>query len=119
MPLLQGQDYIDFLNGVDLSYISQDYRADKIFIPSKLYKTLSCGSPVLCIADKQSELSQIIKDAKAGVILKFEETKETVELINKLSENFQQVRIMREHAFRYATLKFNKGKIISEFLKSI
>jgi colanic acid biosynthesis glycosyl transferase WcaI len=119
LPLLQGQDYIDFLNGIDLSYISQDENADKIFIPSKLYKTLSCGSPVICIADKNSELAKIIAEAQAGFVLTFADLDHTIYLLNMLSKNKQQIYDMRNKAYLFAYNEFNKQKIILEFFNSI
>lgn len=119
LPLLQGQDYVDFLNGVDLSYVSQDMNADKIFIPSKLFKTLSCGSPVLCIANKDSELAKIILQANAGFVQSFEELSETISLLNSLAQNPERLADLSTRAHLFASNEYDKSKIISNLLKDI
>jgi len=119
LPFLRGQDYIDFLNGIDLSYISQDENADKIFIPSKLYKTLACGSPVLCIANKQSELAHLIEESKSGIVFEFRQMEQIVRAINRLVLSPNKLKEMRINAFKYAYSNFSKDRILTNFLNSI
>ena len=119
LPLLKDQEYVDFLNGVDLSYISQDVNADKIFIPSKLFKTLSCGSPMLCIANKNSELAKLIIAANAGFIQGFNELSETVSLLNSIAKEAKQLEIFGDKAYHFARDEYNKDKIILNFLNDI
>jgi len=119
LPFLRGQDYIDFLNGIDLSYISQDENADKIFIPSKLYKTLACGSPVLCIANKESELAHLIEESKSGIVFEFRQMEQIVRAINRLVLSPNKLKEMRINAFKYAYSNFSKDRILTNFLNSI
>lgn len=119
LPLMRGQDYVDFLNGVDLSYLSQDESADKIFIPSKLYKILSCGSPVLCVANENSELAKIVISAGAGFVVSFKETSETVSLLNGLVGKRTSLGRFRAPAASFARGKYDKTRIISDFLDGI
>ena len=119
LPLFQGQDYIDFLNGVDISYISQDEYADMIFIPSKLFKTLSCGSAILCVANKDSELSKTVIKAKAGFVFGFEDLDSTVSLVNRIFSDDYQLKKMRLKASNFAKREYCKENILKNIFGSI
>ena len=119
MPLLEGQDYVDFLNGIDLSFISQDEKADKIFIPSKLFKTLSCGSPVLCVAGKGSELASIILKARAGAVFDFDEHERIISFLSLLTEDKHKLNELGMNAYNFARLEYDKSAIIENFLTDI
>jgi colanic acid biosynthesis glycosyl transferase WcaI len=119
IPLLKGQDYVDFLNGVHISYLSQDESADNIFIPSKLFTTLSCGSPVLCIAGNDSELARTVMTTGAGYIFTFGELSETILLLNSLARDQQKLEQLSEQAVSFSRAHYDKNRIIADFLGSI
>lgn len=54
------------MGGADLGVITMDNGSTALSIPSKTQRFLSCGIPLLCIADPQSELAQIVEKNKVG-----------------------------------------------------
>jgi colanic acid biosynthesis glycosyl transferase WcaI len=119
IDLLSGQEYVDFLNGIDLAYISQDERVDQIFIPSKLFKTLSCGTPVLCIADQNSELANIVRNFQSGYIKSFSDFDDIIKLIKSLKNNRKELQKYRKNAYRNSRVHYDKDGIMNGFLKEI
>jgi len=55
------------LSAADLHLISVDPRISHCLMPSKLYGILASGSPVLTIANLDSELCRIVKDCEVGL----------------------------------------------------
>ena len=87
LPLQKGIDYIQLLNGVDLSFISQDDNANNIFIPSKIYKTMACGSPIVCFANSESELFKMVEKSNSGFVFEWNQQDKFIEkMINLTSD---------------------------------
>ena len=116
LSLQRGENYISFLNGVDLSFISQDKNANDIFIPSKLYPTLSCGSPIVCFANKNSELYSIIRDSNAGYAYQWNQVNEFIKEMLYLRGNKAKLNDKSVAARNYAISNFSKRAVFLPIL---
>lgn len=64
---LQDADKLPFTFGAaDISIVTLGKGASKLSIPSKTYNYLSAGSPLLCIADSESELYKLVEEYEVG-----------------------------------------------------
>ena len=113
LPLQRDLDYVSFLNGVDLSFISQDENAKNIFIPSKLYPTLSCGSVIVCFANKNSELYNIIKDSNSGYVYEWNQVNKFIKNMLYLADDKIKLNNKRMMAKKYAISNFSKEVVLS------
>ncbi len=108
LPLQKGLDYIQLLNGIDLSLISQDDNANNIFIPSKIYKTMSCGSIIVCFANSESELFKMVEQSSSGFVFEWNQQDKFVEKMINLVSNKSELEKMRECGINYAKMNFGK-----------
>ena len=67
MPLLIENDYRAMLAASDVSVILQSSGTGQYFFPSKLLSALSTGTPILSVADEDSELARAVDEGKFGV----------------------------------------------------
>lgn len=116
LPLQKDLDYVSFLNGVDLSFISQEENTNNIFIPSKLYPTLLCGSPVVCFAGKNSELYNIVRDSNAGYVYEWSQVNKFIKEIQHLADDKTGCINESVAARKYAISNFSKKAAFSPIL---
>ncbi len=67
MPLMDEADYHGMLAASDIALILQAPGTGQFFFPSKLLSILSVGTPVLGMADPDSELAHAIAEGQFGV----------------------------------------------------
>jgi glycosyltransferase involved in cell wall biosynthesis len=73
----------------DISVVTTDSTYPALSVPSKTYSYLSTGSALICIADKNSELGQMIENEKVGKCFVKEEINEITEFILLMANDKQ------------------------------
>lgn len=76
---------LEELQKADAAWLS--YKGSPFIVPSKLYEYIGSGKPILATVDKNSEIAQIIKDLKIGIVCNYSNVKEIekgiMELLDK------------------------------------
>lgn len=75
------------LSAADLSIVTLTDDTAFVSVPSKTYNILSVGSPLLCIAPKQSEISVLVKREECGKCFDKEEVRGMLDYIKRLKED--------------------------------
>lgn len=86
LPLQPKEKLNEFLNLADIHIIPQKKEARDSFMPSKLLGIMAVEKPVLVLANKESNLYQVIKDENIGYILnenEYEKLSDTIDMISK------------------------------------
>jgi hypothetical protein len=90
IKLLPWQDIKIFpysLCAADLAVVTLGKEASLISVPSKFYDMMAVGSPVLCIAEKETEMATIIDRYKLGATFSIHDQKNMLEFIYKLIDD--------------------------------
>jgi colanic acid biosynthesis glycosyl transferase WcaI len=119
LPLQKGGNYLEFLNGVDISYITQTEDANNMFIPSKLYTTMASGSPVICFAHKDSELAEIMRSSGGAFLYSWVEKDLFLGDMKKLLVDKKIISIKSDAIYKFAKETFTRKAAVLEFLEAV
>lgn len=75
------------LSAADLSVVTLGKEASGLSIPSKIFSLMSVGSPVMCIADLESELGSLVNRYQIGASFLGTEIEKMIEFINDIKSN--------------------------------
>jgi len=91
------------MGGADLGIITSDSGSDSLSIPSKTNRFLAMGIPLLCIANKQSELATIIDDNLVGKSFSMLDIEEMGSFILELKNNTILHKTLIDNALNLST----------------
>lgn len=86
------------LSSADVAVVTLGKKASSISVPSKTYNYLSVGSPLLCIAQENSELHQLVSHYQVGACFDVEQEEQMVNFILTLAANPEQHAKLRQKA---------------------
>jgi glycosyltransferase involved in cell wall biosynthesis len=95
------------LSAADLAVVTLGKEASLISVPSKFYDMMAVSSPVLCIAEKESEMAAIIERYKMGATFSSNETENMLDFIYKLIDNREFHEQLRNNSLR-ASMDFTE-----------
>lgn len=107
------------LSAADIGVITLEEAASQVSVPSKTYSMLATGTPLLCLAGKNSELARIVEKFDVGKIFTPNETQAAADWILSLKNAPETHEKMRRRA-REASLNFtpkNAEKFVDELRK--
>lgn len=88
------------LSAADLAVVTLGKGASLMSVPSKLYDTMAVSSPLLVIAEKESEMASVIKNYNMGACFSAEEKSAMLEYIYKLMDNQELHLSLRANALK-------------------
>ncbi|MDX8335939.1 WcaI family glycosyltransferase [Candidatus Cetobacterium colombiensis] len=91
LPLQPKDRLNDFLNLADIHIIPQKKDAKDSFMPSKLLGIMAVEKPVLVLANKESNLYQVIKKEDIGYVLSENEYENLSETISNIAEDKSRI----------------------------
>lgn len=107
LPWQETKDLPYSMASADLSVVSLGSTSANRSIPSKLYNYLSVGSPILGLADSESDLSKLIIEENVGKSFQPNQKSEIAGFIEYLSKNKVEYGLLKEKSLM-ASLKFGK-----------
>lgn len=113
MPLLMEVDYRGMLEACAVSLILQAPGTGQYFFPSKLLSVLAARSPIVSVADADSELAKAVDEGKFGVNIAPAQPQELADVLTTLACDPDQVARLRENT-RWVD-RFAGPKVLSEF----
>lgn len=97
LPPLIERDYRRMLAASDICLVTQAPGTGQYFFPSKLLSVLSVGTPVLSVADKDSELARAVEEGQFGVNVEPGDAPALAEMLCYLAENPAPIERIRWH----------------------
>ncbi len=86
-------------------------------IPKKLYDAMSLSKPVIVCATGEAE--RFVSASRAGLVVEPENGKELANAVRSLSMDPQALRRYGENARTYVTGKFERAKLVDDFVQHI
>lgn len=99
----------------DVSLVSLDQGMEDLMVPSKSFYYLASGSAVVAIANKNSELSDLLEQRACGVLVPPGDSNTLAETLKSLEENPKKVDRMKNNARQLAEEKFSRQNCTAEF----
>ena len=98
---LMGQAYA----ASDLCLVPQAIETGFDAVPSKVYRIMACGRPILAVTDKNSDLARLVRASSCGIVVSPGSAGALAEMIMRAYQNQQEWRNMgmngREHVVRH------------------
>jgi colanic acid biosynthesis glycosyl transferase WcaI len=113
LPLLSDRDYRGMLVSSDICLVTQAPGTGQHFFPSKLLSVLSVGTPVLSVADEDSELARAVEEGQFGVNVPPGNPTALAEQLRQLAENPVLLDAMRAHTAWVQ--RFSAAKVLGAF----
>jgi glycosyltransferase involved in cell wall biosynthesis len=106
------------LSIADISLMGIYPENEGVIMPSKLYSLLAIGKPIICVADPESEVVKILKQAKAGIQSSVIDPKELAGKILEIIDNQEKAIAMGKNGRKYFLEHFER-KLITRQWNSI
>lgn len=87
-------------NSADIGVVTLGKEASNLSLPSKTFNYISAGVPLLCIADKKSELSEIVRRYEIGRSFTGDEVDEIIDFIMTNADKKNQYEKLRENVLK-------------------
>jgi len=95
----QSPDVLPFsLAAADVAIVTLAKNASLLAVPSKTYNLMSVGAPIMCMADKNSELANLVRKYEIGECYQSHQHKEMKHFIEKLIDNKQIIEQYRNNS---------------------
>jgi glycosyltransferase involved in cell wall biosynthesis len=87
LPPQPRSELAQLLNACDLAVISFVAGMSGVSVPSRMYNNFAAGKPILAIADADSELAQVIQEARVGWVVRPGSEERAVHAIREAASN--------------------------------
>lgn len=98
LPFQSREMFAHALAAADVSVVTLEVAASQVSVPSKTYSALAVGSPLLCLAGKNSELASLVHGYDVGEIFSPEEIRAAADWILSLKNDPARRDAMRSRA---------------------
>jgi len=110
-PFLMPKEYEAMLCSANVLFVSLEKSLCGLAVPSKFYTYLSAGKPILCVADKKSEISMEISNLQCGFVIEHDDEVEFIDSIKKLMMDRTMCERMGERAHAAYKEKYRLDRI--------
>ncbi len=116
--LLNKEQYMEFLEDLDIFFLPQKKTQFDVYFPSKLLSLLDVKKLVLLSADKDSELYKTFVNENLGLVSQYGDIDHIYELVNKVLSDQNIIKNFHLNAEDYAS-RFQKEKVLNNVLDKI
>lgn len=103
------------LSIADISLVSLDEGMEDLMVPSKAFSYIAAGSALIAIANKDSELSDLLDTAPCGVLVKPRTPENLVKSILSLYNDSFRLKEMKESARNLAVERYSRKFATKKF----
>lgn len=87
LPFQPASRYPDTLRAADVMVVTLHPRASLISLPSKIYKQMAAGRPMLTIAPSGSDLARTVREAGCGIVVEPDDTDGAADALRQMRTN--------------------------------
>jgi colanic acid biosynthesis glycosyl transferase WcaI len=118
LPLLNPEQYLDFLTDLDVFFLSQKKTDFDIYFPSKLLGLMATKKLLLLSADKDSELYKTIKQNNIGLVSEYGDIDSLVGLLKQAIDDKSFAEKVSDAAEKYVK-NFDRSYVLDNVLQKI
>ncbi|MEM2058674.1 MAG: glycosyltransferase family 4 protein [Candidatus Bathyarchaeia archaeon] len=113
LPFQPLEVYPQVLAAADINLVTLNAQATMASVPSKVYKIMAAGKPVLAIADKDSEIYRLISEANCGFCVDPGNPTALAEIIRYAATHIDKLERMGMNGRRYLEEHFSRTKCVA------
>ncbi|MBU1125588.1 MAG: glycosyltransferase family 4 protein, partial [Candidatus Omnitrophica bacterium] len=118
-PFVAYADLSQALAASDILVVPQDDAQKEFSVPSKCYTFMAAGRPLLVLGESSSEVSNMVRDADAGICLSPIQDDTIAAALVKFKDTPEKCRQWGENARRYALAHFSREKVLRQYQECI
>ena len=103
----------------DLNLVPQSAESGPSSFPSKVYRIMSCGRPVLVYADPASELASLVNEVACGIVVPIGKPEDLAEAIRNAVQNEKALAKMGENGRRHVQERYAREVVTAQYHKLI
>jgi colanic acid biosynthesis glycosyl transferase WcaI len=104
-----------FLNACDVAVISFVPGMSGVSVPSRMYNVLASGKPIVAVADEDSELAQVVREADVGWVVPPDDVEALVQAVTEAHADPARRAAMGERARRYAVERCGLEPVVASY----
>ena len=113
----QSEDVLPFsLSSGDFSVVTLNQAMDQLTVPSKLYPAMAAGQAILALFSENTDISDIVKENNAGIVVEQGDHENFVREISRLSNNEYLLREMKKNSRIAVNNKYSKKISVKKYL---
>ena len=114
LPFVRAADYPQALAASDVQLVALSPASTHTSLPSKTFKIMASGRPLLALAHAESDLSHLIHNAKCGVTVDPTDAQALARAIRGLAQSKEQLETMGQNARRFCLDHFERRHCTSQ-----
>jgi colanic acid biosynthesis glycosyl transferase WcaI len=118
IPLLNPEQYLDFLADLDIFFLSQKKTQFDVYFPSKLLGLMAAEKLLLLSADAESELYKTVKKNNIGLVSEYGDVNSLIEQLDKLINDNDIAKSLYTATKKYVQ-QFDRGYVLNNVLKKL
>jgi colanic acid biosynthesis glycosyl transferase WcaI len=118
LPLLPDAEYREMLADADVALITQQPASGRAFFPSKLLNALAAARPIVAVADDDSELSRVVREAACGTCVAPQRPEELAKLLDSLAKDPAPLANWAQ-AGRTWVAQFEQERVLEKFASAV
>ena len=107
--------YPEVLLAADMNLVTLNSKATFVSVPSKIYKQMAAGRPVLAIASQENELSRLVTEGKCGLVVPPDNPEKLVEGLRWAASHPEELAQMGINGRRYLVQNHNRARCVERF----
>ena len=113
----QSEDVLPFsLSSGDFSVVTLNQAMDQLTVPSKLYPAMAAGQAILALFSENTDISDIVKENNAGIVVEQGDHENFVREISRLSNNEYLLREMKKNSRIAVNNKYSMKISVKKYL---
>jgi colanic acid biosynthesis glycosyl transferase WcaI len=118
-PFVPLPQYPDVLLAADVNIVTLNSRATQVSVPSKIYKQMAAGRPVIAIASSSSELARLIDAGKFGFTVSPSEPAKLVEVLRWAAAHPDEMKEMGVRARQYLLENHSRDRSVDRICEML
>jgi len=99
----------------DLCLVPLGAEAGNDAVPSKVYRIMACARAVLAVAEADSDLGQLVTDARCGIVVPPGSVQNLADAILAASQNPELLWQMGQHGHKHVVENFSRSLVTKEY----
>lgn len=118
LPFLSQTEYFDFLEDVDVVFLSQKKDSGDVYFPSKLLGIMAKSKLTLIHADPDSELYNFVKKNQVGIVTAFGDLPELTQRLDYYLQHREEFQSIEDNAYQ-TVLTFDRQPVLQAVIQSL
>ncbi len=114
LPFQPLEDYTQVLTAADMNLVTLSTQAAMASVPSKVFKMMASGRPVLAITSNGNEVHRLVTQANCGLCVAPEEPLSLAQTLRYAAVHRDELERMGENGRRYLEEHFSRQKCVAQ-----